>query len=352
MERNETLVTTDGARRISVGAYIDWPAILGGTVVAAALAGLFTTFGAALGLSTISAEPGESSFSLWMIVTAIWIVATIVLSYLAGGYVAGRMRRRSDEATPDEVAARDGINGLVVWGLGVLITAWMAASIIGGAASAVGTAATAAGSAAGGVAQAAGSVVGGAVQGAAQALGAAVPDNVDEGALDYINNTLMRPVLTGAQQADGLTSPGAPSADNAELAQQTGLILGNILRTGEISDDDRAFMISAVAQRTGQSEQQVTARVDRAVEAVQEARAEATRIAEEAQAEAARIAEEAKQAAIDAAETARTSAIMSAFLLTAAALVAAAAALSGAVRGGSHRDDGRLFRGFSYRVRA
>lgn len=351
MERNETLVATDARRGVAVGAYIDWPAILGGAVVAAALAGLFTTFGAALGLTTISAEPGEGSFGMWMVVTAIWMVVTIVISYLAGGYIAGRLRRRTDEANPDEVSARDGINGLVVWGIGMLVTAWMAASIIGGAASAVGTAATAAGSAAGGIAQAAGSVVGGAVQGAAQAVGAVVPDDVDEGVMDYINNTLMRPVITGARQTDGMTSPGTPSTDNAELAQQTGMILGNVLRTGEISDDDRAFMIAAVAQRTGQTEQQVTARVDQAVEAVQEARAEAARMVEEAQAEAERVAEEAKQAAIDAAETARTSAIMSAFLLTAAALVAAAAALSGAVRGGRHRDEGRLFAGFTYRPR-
>ncbi len=251
------------------GAYIDWAAVLGGAVVAAAIAGLCTAFGAALGLSTISAEPGEGSFNLWLIVTVLWIVVSLVLSYLAGGYIAGRMRRRVDDATTDEVAARDGINGLVVWGLGMLVTAWMAAGAISGAASVVGMAATAAesamGSAVGGIAQGAGAAASGAVQGVAQAVGAAAPEGSDDGLLEYLNSTLMRPAVDGVRQSDGATAPGTPSMDDAELARQTGVVLGNVLRTGEISVDDRAFLVAAVARRTGQTEAEVGARVDQVV---------------------------------------------------------------------------------------
>lgn len=380
MERHENIVTPVAPRAEASGPYIDWAAVLGGVVVAAAIGGLCTTFGAAIGLSSISAEPGEGSFNLWVIVTAVWLVITLVLSYLAGGYVAGRMRRRVADANADETAARDGINGLVVWGLGVLLTGWMAAGVISGAGSAVGTAVSAAGSVAGtavsaagsaigGAAQGVGSAVGQAVQGVAQGAGAAVSaaaDGADSddtaGLMDYINSTLMRPALTGAQQSnDGLTNPGTPSTDNAELSRQTGIVLGNVLRTGEISDEDRQFVIAAVAQRTGQSQAQVEARVDEAVKRVQDARAEAARIAEEAKAEAERLAAEAKaeaerlakeaeEAAIAAAETARKTAILSAFLLTAAALVAGAASVIGAVRGGKHRDENRVWGGFSYRA--
>ena len=138
MERNEAMTRASApARPLSV-AMIDWAAIIGGAVVAAAIAGLFTTFGAALGLATISPEPGKGSFDFWVIVTAIWVVVSLVASYLAGGYVAGRMRRRVDGADADEVTARDGINGLVVWALGMLLTAWMAAGVIGGLGSIVG----------------------------------------------------------------------------------------------------------------------------------------------------------------------------------------------------------------------
>ena len=354
MERTETMTAASAPSIETGGAYIDWAAVFGGAVVAAATAGLFTAFGAALGLSTISAEPGEGSFNLWLIVTALWLVITLVASYLAGGYIAGRMRRRVDDASGDEVAARDGINGLVVWGLGMLVTAWMAAGAISGAVSAVGTAATATGAAVGGVVQGAGDAVGGAVQGVAQAAGAAIPDDADEGLMDYINSTLMRPEVgamrQGVQQADGTTSPGTPSMDDAELARQSGLVLGNVLRTGEISEGDRAFLVAAVARRTGQSEAEVEARVDQAVTAVQDARAKAEAAVADAKAEAERLAKEAEEAAIAAAETARKSAILTAFLLTAAALVAGAAAVSGAVRGGRHRDEGRIWGGFSYRL--
>lgn len=354
MERTETLTAASAPRHDVAGAYIDWAAVLGGAVVAAAIAGLFTAFGAALGLSTISAEPGEGSINLWLVVTALWLVVSLVVSYLAGGYVAGRMRRRVDDASADEVATRDGINGLVVWGLGMLVTAWIAVGAISGVGSAVGTAATAAGQAVGGVAQGAGTAVGGAVQGVAQAVGAAVPDNADDGMLDYLNSTLMRPavdgVRQGAQQAGGTAAPGTPSMDDAELARQSGVVLGNVLRTGEISDDDRGFLIAAVARRTGQSETEVEARVDQAVTAVQDARTKAETAVTEARAEAERLAKEAEDAAIAAAETARKSAILTAFLLTAAALVAGAAAVSGAVRGGRHRDEGLIWGGFSYRA--
>lgn len=348
MERTETMASAAAPQRETGGSYIDWAAVLGGAVIAAAIGGLFTAFGAALGLSTISAEPGEGSLNIWLIVTALWLVISLVASYLAGGYVAGRMRRRVDSASADEVAARDGINGLVVWGLGMLVTAWMAAGAISGAASVVGTAATAAGSAVGGVAQGAGNAVSGAVQGVAQAVGAAVPDDADEGLMDYINSSLMRPEVgaigQGVQQADGTTS-----MEDAELSRQSGVVLGNVLRTGEISNDDRAFLVAAVARRTGQSEAEVEGRVDQAVASVQDAREKAEAAVTEARAEAERLAKEAEEAAIAAAETARKSAILSAFLLAAAALVAGAAAVSGAVRGGRHRDEGRIWGGFSYR---
>lgn len=358
MERTESMTAASAPRREVSGAYIDWPAVLGGAVVAAAIGGLFTAFGGALGLSTISAEPGEGSFNFWLFVTALWLVISLVVSYLAGGYIAGRMRRRVDDATADEVSARDGINGLVVWALGMLVTAWMAAGAITGAVSTVGNAA---GSAVGGLVQGAGSVVqgagsavGGAVQGVAKAVGAAVPDDSNEGLMDYINSTLMRPEVgamrQGVQQADGTTSAGTPSMDDTELARQSGVILGNVLRTGEISDEDRAFMIAAVARRTGQSEAEVEARVDQAITTVKETRERAEAAVVEARAEAERLAKEAEEAAIAAAETVRKSAILTAFLLTAAALVAGAAAVSGAVRGGRHRDEGRIWGGFSYRA--
>lgn len=372
MERSEALTTSSAPLREGTGSYIDWPAILAGTVVAAALGGLFTTFGAALGLGAVSAEPGEGSFNLMMVITAFWVIVTLIVSFAAGGYIAGRMRRRIDNANADEVQTRDGINGLVVWGLATLLTGWMAASALGTATTAVGSAvggvAQAAGTAVGGMAQAAGSTVGGvvsaagsAVGGVAQGIGQTATAAIeDDGISSYLNDTLLRPALDGAANGPS-TTPRQPAMDDAELARQTGAIIANVFKTGEVSDDERAFLVAATASRTDLSEAEVEARVDQAVTAAQDARAQAEEAiataqaqAEEAlaaaEAEAARLAEEAQQAAIDAAETARKAAIMTAFLLTAAALVAAAAAIAAAVRGGLHRDEGRIFGGLSYRI--
>lgn len=369
MDRNERIAEQSAPARALPGSYVDLPAVFGGAVVAAALVGLFTTFGGALGLSTISAEPGESSVSLWMIITALWVVLSIIVSFAAGGYVTGRLRRRLEAASADEVSTRDGLNGLIVWGLGTLVAGWMIAGAIGGAASVAGnvagTAVSAAGTAAGGVVSAAGSAVGGTAQavgsalgGTAQALGAAAggaavaagDSSETDGVMGYITDTLLRPAVQGARSAsDGtMATPQRPSMDDAELSRQAGVILANVLRTGEVSDEEKQFLVAATAQRTGMTEQEVTARVDAAVQKVQETRAEAERMAAEAQAEAERLAEEAKQAAIDAAETARKTAILMSFLLTAAALAAAAAALIGAVAGGRHRDEGKVFGGFRY----
>lgn len=334
MERTESLTAASAPAYRIGGSYIDWPAVLGGAVVAAATATLFAVFGAALGLTTVSADPGEGSVTLLLIVTAVWTVVSLIAAYLAGGYVAGRMRRRVDDASADEVSTRDGINGLVVWGLGMLVTAWMAAG-------ALGTAAVTTGNAVGGVAQATGAALGG----AAEAVGTAVAD--DETTIGWIGDSLLRtPPASAAAPATGSvtgTPPAAaapePAADTGTMGRQSTAILANVLRTGEISEEDSAYLVAATARTTGLSTAEVQARVDQAIAATQEARAEAQRQAEAAEA-----------AARDAAETARISTILTAFLLAAASLVAGAAAVAGAVRGGRHRDEGRVFGGLTYRI--
>lgn len=100
---------------------------------------------------------------------------------------------------------------------------------------------------------------------------------------------------------------------------------------------------------TGATPAEAATRVDAAITATQTARSDAEKGLADAKAEADRLAADAKAVAIKAAEVARVSAILSAFLLASAAMVAAAAAYIGAVRGGRHRDEGRIFGGFAYR---
>ena len=64
-------------------------------------------------------------------VAVFWSLAVPILSFLVGGYIAGRMRSAWAEATTDEAHFRDGIHGLLVWSLSVVaggLLAFLAAS--------------------------------------------------------------------------------------------------------------------------------------------------------------------------------------------------------------------------------
>ena len=319
------------------GSYVDWPAIFAGSVVAVAIGLLLATFGAALGLSAITLDGTDDSSTLELILTGLWLVLTLVAAYLAGGYIAGRMRRRVEAADKDEVTARDGINGLVVWGLGTIVTAMLVANVVSFTATTAGNVAAGAGQAVGAVTQAAGTAVGGLASGVANAAGAVVPNDVQNDPTDFLSNQLLRP----AQVDPTATEP-------AELAQQTASIVANAYRTGEVSDADRAYLASAVAARTDLTQPQAEARVDQVITDAQDARQQAADAIETAKAEAAQLAEEAKATAIEAARKARNAAILTAFALAAAALIAAASAMAGAVHGGRDRDAGRIFAGLRY----
>lgn len=321
----------------SDGSYVDWSAIFAGTAVAVAIGLLLTTFGAALGLSSITLDGNDQSSTLELVLTAVWLVLTLIAAYLAGGYIAGRMRRRVETATGDEVTTRDGINGLVVWSLGTILSAMLLANAVSFVANTAGNVASAAGQTVGAVAQATGTAVSGVASGVANAAGAVVPDAAKNDPTEYLSNQLLRP-----EQVD----PNA--ADPAQLAQQTASIVANVYRTGEVSEEDRNYLASAVAARTDLTRTQAEARVDQTVAQAQDARQEVADAIETAQAEAQQLADDAEAAAVEAARMARNAGIMTAFALAAAALIAAVAAFVGAVHGGRHREQGRVFYGLRY----
>ncbi len=120
-ERAETLTQTSAPAHAHEGSYVDWSSILAGAVVASAIAFVFTTFGAAIGLSLASPYDGDGSAMAALIAVGSWMLWTTISSFMAGGYIAGRMRRRVDTANADEVAVRDGIHGLAVWGAAILL---------------------------------------------------------------------------------------------------------------------------------------------------------------------------------------------------------------------------------------
>lgn len=270
--------------------YVDWPAIFAGAVLSLAISFLLLTFGSALGLS-FGDNPNEDFGLGFVLAAGLWLLWVQVSACIAGGYLAGRLRRRKHDATEAESDVRDGAHGLVVWGLGVLVGSFL---LVSGVASAVSTAASAVGSVAGTAAT-------GAVTGAA-ALAGTTADGADL-------NTLIDRYLRGNGSAESAAPAGA--------REEIGRILAT-LSDGEVSAADRQYLAQSLAARTGIDQPTAEARVNDLVSGAQQA------------------VEDAKAAA----DKARKAALIAAFAAAASLLIAGVGAYFGATLGGKHRDEG------------
>ena len=103
--------------------YIQWGPTFGGGLVAAAVFFVLISFATALGLAVSSVSPTWRDTSLGLVVlSGAWVVVTAIGSFALGGYIAGRIRS-TWRTNPDEVHFRDGLHGLVVWSVAVIIGA-------------------------------------------------------------------------------------------------------------------------------------------------------------------------------------------------------------------------------------
>lgn len=267
--------------------YVDWAAIIAGAIFATTLSFVLTTFGGGIGLSLVSAEPGEGVSLFWVTIAAgIWFIWVVVSSYAAGGYLAGRLRRRIGDAVPDEVELRDGAHGLLVWALGALIATVMAIAGAGGVLSPI---ASVTGSAAG-------------------AASGSVAEMASE-ELDYYAGRMLR---------------GESGSISPEARSEVASILGRSITQGEVTDDDREYLAQITANETDMSEEEARAQIDNVISE----------------------AESARDQAIEIAEQVRIASLIGAFVMAATMLVAAAAAYFAAATGGSHRDQRISFRHF------
>lgn len=265
-----------GAATGHSGSHMDWSAIFAGAVVAVAISIVMLTFGSGIGLSIVSAEPGSgASATVALVAAAIWFVWVQVSGFLAGGYVAGRLRARLPDATPHEVEVRDVAHGVVVWAVGVAIAATIAA---------------------------AGVVSGVQAFGATAAATAQAADDI--GAASYVVDRALRPVEAG---------PAASPETREEVVR----IVVSAAAIGELPAADRAYLIEVVGRTPGVTADEAEARVT-AAEAW---------------------ARDSEQAVRDAAEAARIASLMIAFLTAATLVVGAGAAALAAQAGGRHRDD-------------
>jgi len=107
--------------------FIDWRAIIAGAILAAGVSFTLLAFGSGIGLSVVSTAPTWRDSSPWL-----WLLSGLFLLFVAlcafgiGGYAAGRMRARVAVTEAIENEFSDGMHGLFVWGLAILLTAMLA----------------------------------------------------------------------------------------------------------------------------------------------------------------------------------------------------------------------------------
>jgi hypothetical protein len=106
---------------------VDWRAIFGGAMIAAGVSLTLFAFGSGVGLSVASTAPTWRDSSPWLwLLSGLFLIFVALCSFGFGGYAAGRLRAPTRVAASAETEMRDGMSGLIMWGLAVLLTAVLA----------------------------------------------------------------------------------------------------------------------------------------------------------------------------------------------------------------------------------
>ena len=112
--------------------FIDWRAIIAGAVLAAGVSFTLLAFGSGIGLAVSSTAPTWRDSTPWLwLLSGIYLIFVAISAFGIGGYAAGRMRLPTRAAATPETGFRDGMHGLFLWGLAILLTAILA--VIGAA---------------------------------------------------------------------------------------------------------------------------------------------------------------------------------------------------------------------------
>jgi hypothetical protein len=268
------------AVEIERASYIDWPGVFVGMVIASALSWLLLTFGSAIGLASVS--PYSFTRETGIAITraaAVWFALSQIYSIAMGGYIAARLRPRVSSVNSDEVTFRDGVTGLTVWGLAIVIGLVLAGIVASSAART-------------------GASLAGAASGAA----------VRQADANYTIDRLFR-------SGNPAQAPAGQAQDAAATREQASRILLNALAQGDLPQADRDYLTQLVAARAGVPP-------------------------EEAQRRLTEIYDQAKANATKAADMARKATAFGGFWIAFIMFAAAMASWWAGVIGGNHRDDG------------
>lgn len=114
---------------------IQWGPAIAGALTAAALSFVLHSFAIAIGLAVSSTSPTwrDSSAAL-LVLSGLYLVMVAIIAFGVGGYLAGRLRAPLLPHAADEVEFRDGVYGLLVWAIALVLTAfltWAASQSLG-----------------------------------------------------------------------------------------------------------------------------------------------------------------------------------------------------------------------------
>jgi hypothetical protein len=268
----------DEGARLRAAPAASWGAIFAGAFVAVSLSLVLLILGAGLGFASISPWSGRGlSAGAFTIASTIWLIVTQWLSAAAGGYIAGRLRQRWLATHAHEVFFRDTAHGLVTWSVATLTVASIlvtsSAAVLGGGARAMGSVAAKGGQ---GVA-AMGEMPG--------ARGPMDPDRTGDVTGAYNLDKLFRSNSSGTSADQNAQGPRATDARGEVMH-----IVASAALSGAISDEDRTYLVSLVAAKSGVSADEAQKRVDAFSESVKEASVRARAAADEARKSAAKAA--------------------------------------------------------------
>jgi hypothetical protein len=117
-------------RRPDTSWTLQWTPIVVGALTATALSSILITFAATVGLGVSSAAPTwrDASWALWLL-SGIYLILQALISFGCGGYIAGRTQIPLGFGNTDEVERRDGLHGIAVWALAIVLGVLLAAFI-------------------------------------------------------------------------------------------------------------------------------------------------------------------------------------------------------------------------------
>ncbi|CAB3938130.1 hypothetical protein [Achromobacter insolitus] len=277
---------------------VSWAAVIAGAVIAAALSLALFAGGTGLGFLSISPWSGEGATAPAIgIGLIVWMLATQIVAYGIGGYVAGRLRTKWVDVHSDEVYFRDTAHGFLVWALSAVVSAVLLGASIATLAS--------------GVARAGASMAAGAGTAATAAAAAGGGDTMAQ-VQGYFSDALLR-----SERPDAVS-------DRNGAREEVGRIVAMSVARGSMTGEDRDYVVKVVAAQTGMDPAAAQRRVEQAVQNVKQA------------------ADDAKQKAKEAADQARKAAAAFALWGFASMLIGAFVASLAATWGGRRRDAVRL----------